>query len=127
MRALEINEKGEFKEVKTEKNEQKITIMLDIDIYKQIKINSVLEGSSMKKYIEKALRKDIESKDYPQGINERLYNSKDLALFLQCDRRTITNYYKSKKIKGVMYKNEYWSTADQVKEFLDYRNKENKK
>lgn len=97
--------------------------MLDIDIYKQIKINSVLEDISMKKYIEKALRKDIESKDYPPGIDERIYNSQDLALFLQCDRRTITNYYKNNELKGIKYKNEYWSTADQVKEFLDYRNK----
>lgn len=100
---------------------KQVNIVLEENIYKELKINSVVEGFSMKKYIEIILKKHMEGKSNPKNIQERLYNSYDLSLFLQCERRTITNYYKSGKLKGVMYGNEYWSTADQVKEFLNNR------
>lgn len=108
------------------KNEKQVNIVLEENIYKELKINSVVEGFSMKKYIETILKMYMESKSNPKNIQERLYNSNDISLFLQCERRTITNYYKSGKLKGVKYGNEYWSTADQVKEFLNNRKKEGK-
>lgn len=104
-----------------EKKTQKVTIALDFDLYKDIKINSIVEGFSMKKYIETILKLYMDGKNNPKDIQERLYNSYDLSLFLQCDRKTITNYYKRGSLKGVKYGNEYWSTADQVKEFLNNR------
>lgn len=100
---------------------KQVNIVLEENLYKDIKINAITEGFSTKKYIETILKLYMDGKNNPKDIQERLYNSYDLSLFMQCDRKTITNYYRRGTLKGVKYGNEYWSTADQVKEFINNR------
>lgn len=125
MRALEINEKGEFKEVKSEKNEKRLTIALPEEVHKELKMEAIRQGTSLKQLIENVMVEYKKDKFVPPTL-ERYYDTKDLALFTGLKADTIRKHYTRGTLKGIKYRNEIYMTTDQVKEFLDYRKKEGK-
>lgn len=125
MRPLEINEKGEFKEVKTEKNEKRLTIALPEEVHKELKMEAIRQGTSLKQLIENVMVEYKKDKFVPPTL-ERYYDTKDITLFLGITKETLTEHYRKGNIKGIKFRNEWYSTTDQVKEFLNNRKKEGK-
>ena len=103
-----------------EKKEKRLTITLYENDVTELKMEALRQGTTLKRLIESVLKEYMKDKFVPP-TPERYYDTQDLSLFLRVTKEGLTEHYRKGNIKGIKFRNEWYSNADQVKEFLNNR------